>query len=58
MNIIDKLFKRRIWKEVRREVLGPLRPNSVGKPMHRVAVHERCLLTGKTRIREIYVLRQ
>lgn len=47
---------RRVWKVEREENLGSYLDFGVNihdiSTMYRIAVHERCLLTGATRIRE------
>jgi len=46
-----------IWKEVRRENLGSYMDWGTGpldaNVMYRIAVHEKCILTGGKRVREI-----
>lgn len=50
--------KKHIWKETARENLGSFfymgdRPWDFGTK-YRIAIYEKCLLTGETRIREIH----
>ena len=59
-SILSCIFQKKsehIWKEERRENLGSFLhfgscPSGI-ETMYRIAVFERCLVTGDTRIREI-----
>lgn len=50
--------KKHIWKETKRETLGSFYHMGTdvwdSGTKYRIAIYEECLLTGETRIREIY----
>ena len=55
--IFPRPKQRHIWKETKRETLGQYTDFGSNPidivTMYRVAVHEQCLLTGESRIREV-----